>query len=565
MSSQPRPVYSIWIRIERIPGPAGAAGTATFRVSFRDQLLDSWTYIGAPCPESALPGGLLPTGSQRLAIVSNNANSGASCTTYVDDFRVQNRICQAAGQTRFVTAGQSPIVVGGLTPGGEYAFSVTPATPSIVGAPSPSSPEVLLPQPPALNYTLQVSATTTNSILTSFMATTLSAGGAVGGNAANGVNGNTNASNYFMTAQPCGDFGCYWQVDMGQEVDVMWVSLYNYAGAAAAAANIAIFVSNTNGGAFAELGRLCSPAPPSLLDPTQGYYADVPCFNNVGVPLTGRYVTIQAPMGVALSLTQVLVYAGNNCPAYGSTNAIPQAGSTCGAGAPFGASCAMTCPPGTEVVSGATLAHCRGYGWDQPPLLCQPTCAPLLPPSNVSSCSESLVVEHFDPLPDNTTVGRWFAPDPSEGLGVAFFVVDGQLNAGGSWGCMDELFLLVGDTEIRDFTGDFTFRVDVFSSDRVGMVRMLDEDNFVRFFLDFNSGEHIFDSFVGGVYEELSDANLKLQPSTWYRIMMVKQGTQYTIYVDGKQILVTNMAQLGSGYVGVYAGTVRRRVAVAWH
>ena len=93
---------------------------------------------------------MLPSNAQRVAVVSKNGNAGASCITYADDFRVANRICQAGGQTRFVTAGQSPVVIGGLTPGGEYEFTVSAATASIVGPASPMSPEMFLLAPPAV-------------------------------------------------------------------------------------------------------------------------------------------------------------------------------------------------------------------------------------------------------------------------------------------------------------------------------------------------------------------------------------------------------------------------------
>jgi len=546
------PIYKMWMRIER----SGTSGNSTFRVAFREHLLDHWTHIGAPCAETSLPGGQLPAASQRLAVLSKNTNAAASAITYVDDFLVTNLACQTGGQTRFVAS--SPAVIGGLTAGGNYRFSVAPATPSLVGTISAPSSAVALPAPPALNATRLASLSTPNSILSNLMGT-LQTGAASPNPAANGINGNTDqANNYFETLLPCGDFGCYWQVDMGQQVDVMWVSIYNRADTdanAQRAAGISIFVSGSGGTGFAETGRLCSPAPASLLDPDQGYYADVPCFNNVGTPLTGRYITIQAPMGIPVSLTQVLVYAGNSCPAYASPNGIAQPGSSCGAGSPFGAACAMSCPTGTEAVSGASLTHCRGFGWDQPPLLCQPTCQVLPPPQHVGACTESLVIENFDQLPDNTTVGRWFSPDPAEGLNTAWFVTDGQLNAGGAWGCFEELFLLVGDDEVRDFRGDFTFSVDVFSADRVGIVRMLDEENFMRFSLDFNSNEHILDAVIGGVYEEVTDAHLTLQPNTWYQVKMTKVGTTLTVFIDGIELLVTDFARLASGYVGVYAGT----------
>ena len=153
-----------------------------------------------------------------------------------------------------------------------------------------------------------------------------------------------------------------------------------------------------------------------------------------------------------------------------------------------------------------------------------------------------------------------FAPSPqtpssAQAVGTSWFVVDGELQASALWGCEDELFLVAGSLESRDYRGDFTMSVWVFTADRAGVVRALDDANVLRFYIDVIEGEHILDVVVNGVRTELADTHLPLLPNTWYEIVFTQTGSLLTVHLDGLPLLTTSYSALGVGYMGVYAGT----------
>ena len=546
----------MWMRIRRIPG-VNPVGNATFVVQYRVHIFDNWATIGGNCPESSLPGKSLDAAFQRLGAVTLNTNANFAATTYMDDMNVYGTVCQNGGQTRFATT--SPVTVGGLTPAGTYSFRIMTGQPSQVGLPNVFTNTVpLLPTPTYTpkNWTLDTVTKPTSAVR-------MTGQGAQNPNVA--INGNwPNSANYFQSTGTCGDYGCYWQVDLGIVADIVYVSIQNrYDSDAAAQANagLLVYVSVEGGNRYLPTGHACQAMPASLYSSTlqytgTPYYADVPCFSPHGQDwISGRYVTIVAPIGQTLSLSQVWVYAGDTCPSYLGANGVAVSGN-CAAGAAYGSVCTSICPNDYFMVSGAPQTSCRGLTWDAPPLVCHPRCPTLSPPANVGACTQSLVTEMFDPLPDGSLIGRWFSPDPSEAIGIAWFTTDGYLQAGGVWSCMEELFLVVGDKEVQNFVGDYEMTVDVFTEDRAGITRLIDEDNFVRFYLDFNTDMHVLDSVVNGVYHQLSDVYLKLLPHTWYRVTWKQTGTTLRISIDGRIVITTTFTALTAGYMGVYSGTI---------
>ena len=372
------------------------------------------------------------------------------------------------------------------------------------------------------------------------------------------------ANNFFATGSvPCGNIGCWWQVDLGIETDVLQVSIWNRADTNASAqrsAGITVWLSSGSGDNFLSTGSQCSPVPDSLLQglvvagTPEGYYADVPC------SATGRYVTILAAAGLPVSLSEVAVFAANACPQYVTTgDALQSAAAVCGPNAPYGAVCINECPSNKVRTAGATTTTCRGSGWDSPPLVCEPQCAALDPPTNAVGCTMSLVADSFNPNIDTatSTAAHWFSlyDDPSTSLGAAWFIQDDKLQASASWGCDDEIFLVSGSVAAQTHAGSFTASVDAYTADRAGLVRAIDSDNFVRFSIDIESGLQTIDANIYGELFELSYSAWPLKPLTWYSLSISVVGSTINAAIDGVIVMTTTYPGVSTGFVGVYAGT----------
>ena len=502
------PLYGAWMRINRMSSsPPG--GPSTFSVQFRLSQLEDWVSLAGTCSESALPNGALPPARTLAAAVAINRNTGRfPGSTTVDNFRISELSCATPGSTRMIAAPplSNTAVISGLTPGASYWFESEAGTNAELGPSSPLFGPVVMPTavptPPA-PMTLNLARGAVASM-------TGSQGAAHPASA--GVNGNYDqVNNWFQTgAAPCTDLGCWWQLQLPSPSDVVMISLWNRADtptAAAAAAGTLVYVSTSP--VFLGSGStLCSPLPASLFVPP--YQGNVTCS-----AASGLYVTLMAPAGSSLSMSQVEVYAANSCPALTTTFALQSGGAQCGAGAPYGATCIQTCNVGYTAVSGASVATCTGANWNVPPLVCLPQCNTVMPPPNVAACQQTLVADNFTPPPGlpNGTLAKWFALDPAKAIGISWFVADGQLQASASWGCEDEQLLVAGSDAVRDYTGSWSASVYVFTDDRAGLVRAIDASNFLRFYIDVISGVHELEVVIGGQEALLADASLPLQVS----------------------------------------------------
>ena len=389
------PLYGTWIRIERIQNATVPTGPATFRVAYRLTILESWTYTNGACSESLLPTGSLPPATSRFAVLARNSNSNVPAATIADNLRVGTRGCKNAGTVRITSGTSTSAVVSGLTPGASYFFQAVAGLPAITGPPLlPAAPVVL----PPLTGNVAAGRPATMASSSSLTLNLASAG-------VNGVYDQSN--NFFQTGPaPCGDYGCWWQLNLGSPMDVRLVTLWNNIGNTVDAAQLEVILSAAPGIAFSTVGDPCSPVPASL---SSGSLT-----GNVTCSANGQYLTLLAPASVQLSMTQVEVRVANACPSAVTAFATQAPGSNCAAGAPFGAVCVQTCNPGYATIAGSTTSACMGAGWSTPQLVCAPLCPELVPPPNAVTCWRSLVQDSFTAIPSapNSTLGRWFAPDP---------------------------------------------------------------------------------------------------------------------------------------------------------
>ena len=280
-----------------------------------------------------------------------------------------------------------------------------------------------------------------------------------------------------------------------------------------------------------------------------------PYITNVSCVGTGRYVTIRAPLGQYLHLTEVQVYAANSCPPRLAQFATELPGSNCG-NAGYGGLCVQTCLPGYVPVSGSQTSVCRGSGWDSAALVCQPTCPELAPPTYAEDCAKTMIADDFTFRADNKTLERWMSLDPGNSpIGRAWFAADDMVQASAKWGCGGELMLVPASPEIRDFQGSFTAKVSVSTKDRAGIIRALDKANYIRFYIDVLEGVHVLDKVINGKLTKLSDATLAITADTWYQISFTQTGNAISIALNGVEIIATSDRSLRMGYVGLYAGT----------
>ena len=92
----------------------------------------------------------------------------------------------------------------------------------------------------------------------------------------------------------------------------------------------------------------------------------------------------------------------------------------------------------------------------------------------------------------------------------------------------------------------------VFTADRAGVVRAIDDDNFIRFYIDVIHQEHVLDLIVGGESVTLASAVLGILPNTWYMITYTQTGTTISVAIDGFPLLTTSYSALSAGVSIVY-------------
>lgn len=230
-------------------------------------------------------------------------------------------------------------------------------------------------------------------------------------------------------------------------------------------------------------GAECDPSqiPDSILAAnvynTKTFAARFNCSYPTG--LVGRYVFITNSAGTALNFREVEVFASNKCSAARTaTNAAAVPGTSCAAGAAWGAVCVHTCLPGFEAVSGSSSSTCNGETWNDPPLVCAPPC-PLLPaPDHAAGCRQTMYREDFT-NPASVTEAWVSLMESFPSLGKFIFAANGGLQISAQLGCAVGVAAITTSIHVREWRQGFTVQTRLSTPDRAGLVwRAADVNNF---------------------------------------------------------------------------------------
>lgn len=152
---------------------------------------------------------------------------------------------------------------------------------------------------------------------------------------------------------------------------------------------------------------------------------------------------------------------------------------------------------------------------------------------------------------------KWISLEPNrQGMDDKWFILDGTLQAAASYGCTDNLHLVLGETDIYDVRGGFVFTSDVQTSDRAGIVfRVVDRQNYFRYWFDVFSGQHVLERVVGGNATTIITATMAMSASRSYVVSAIVEDGAINITIDGEVLLSTFDRTLVQGTAGVYART----------
>jgi hypothetical protein len=280
-----------------------------------------------------------------------------------------------------------------------------------------------------------------------------------------------------------------------------------------------------------------------------------------GCPLTGRYVTLHAPINNIVA-TEFQVFTANACPPRTAIGATALGGAVC-TNAGYGQVCTHVCDAGSIPVSGSASSTCNGEAWDKPALVCAPTCPDLIAPPYSASCTQTLFTESFN-LDGALTrfvsldpyVQRVGFPTDSPPAQSTWFQLDGMLQASSLASCASDLHLVVASQRIYDWGSGFTLSARVSTSRRAGLVfRAIDKANLMRFYYDVETGVAAVERVVNGFPFIVSSLTSYIfaTPNIFHSVSISVLNSQINVTYDGNLILSTSDRTFLVGAAGVYA------------
>jgi hypothetical protein len=391
------------------------------------------------------------------------------------------------------------------------------------------------------------------------------------------------------TATPSVDpLGDWWAVDLGIQTSVktIYISGRQSTCCVERSVNVEFWIGNAPPPYWNNTAR-CDPSlmpvtnlrstTPTVTDPSTGLRTAYSGFFQC--ELSGRYVYMRAP-GIAGTVTgfglntfdgqfnvgEVRIYASNKCPARTGTNVITNTPTACGGtnvtgGSVYGAVCVQSCPTGYTAISGSGIANCDGDAWDQPPLVCSPTCPVLQAPALIEKCTQFYFRDEFlTPL----SLPSWFSPSPrTQGIGMTWFAPDGFLVASNSPGCNDQMLLLPQSAKIASYVGDFSLSASISpqGATQAGVVFFVDSlaTSYMRFSLDASGlGRHKLERVIKGVVTLLTDSNeIVVLPNSRHDVLVnwVAATGGINVTVNGKLIIALFDNTFSQGLSGLFAST----------
>jgi hypothetical protein len=400
------------------------------------------------------------------------------------------------------------------------------------------------------------------------------------------------------TATPSVDpLGDWWAVDLGIQTSVktIFISGRQNTCCVERSVNVEFWIGNSPPPYWNNTAR-CDPslmpvanlrsATATVTDPYTGINRAYSGFFQC--ELSGRYVYMRAP-GIAGTVTgfglnafdgqfnvgEVRIYASNKCPPRTGTNVITNTPIACSGtnvtgGSVYGAVCVQSCPTGYTVISGSGIANCDGDNWDQPPLVCSPTCPVLQAPSLIEKCTQFYFRDEFlTPL----SLTSWFSPSPrTQGIGMTWFAPDGFLVASNSPGCNDQMLLLPQSAKIAAYVGDFSISASISpqGATQAGLVFFVDSlaSSYMRFTLDASGlGRHKLERVVKGVITLLTDSrDVTVLPNSRHDVIVnwVASTGGINVTVNGKLIMALFDNTFTQGLPGLFASTTANFYSFAY-
>lgn len=256
-----------------------------------------------------------------------------------------------------------------------------------------------------------------------------------------------------------------------------------------------------------------------------------------------------------LNFCELQVWGANLCPPRTSSFASVVSGTYC-VNATWGQVCQQTCNNGFIAVAGSSVATCNGASWSAPPLLCAPVCASPPAPAVLGSCSQSLFVESFA---NATSAAQRFQPiNPVQAIRTSWIIVDGSIQAAGSFGCTSGLQLLAQSSAVANYIGSFTLQVSFSTADTAGLMYMSSADGSSYYAVTVNVATdlHTFTLLNAGVSTTLAMTSLPTIANAWYVLTVAySSGGAVVVTLNSTRLFSLTDASLLTGSMGIIANT----------
>jgi hypothetical protein len=524
-------VVGAYLRIVR----DGTAGTWT--AQYKLGATDPWLSFSIVANNAAFLNGP-PTGTLRPAFMGRNWSGSKFYQHYLSYLTIGSTSCSPLGTTRIVPGTVTSVAIAGLAPKTQYTFQVQAAnaagrSASGVSSAVTTSAASSTASYPVINVALNKPSVSSGSISP-----------ATAAYQANDGNRNT----YGNTPYYCIDTGVIanafgsWQVDFGSSADIQWLRLYVRSDCCASrSTGLQIYIGDSPSYQY---NTLCNVYTNVLAAP---WYQDINC------TLTGRYLTVLSNrLGDSLNFCELEAYAANACPTRSAPFASAVAGTKC-SGAAFGDICQLSCGAGYVAVAGSATSICRGASWDQPTLVCAPTCSDLFAPADYGTCTQALISESFDNSSD--TMARFASTDStSNPMGTAWLIADGMLQAAAIPGCNNLITTFSTSSKVYNYQSGFSLQVSIMSSDVAGLVfKLTDALNYYKFGVDFQAKLAFFDRVTAGVALRIIDIPVTVVGGKWYTITVDYSNAVMNFSLSGQNVLSSTDKSFLVGYAGVFA------------